>query len=200
MASRSLSVPLTKVERIELKQKLIRLIRLVSYREGDFKLVSGKKSNFYIDLKPTILHPEGAKWVGRLAFDEIYRQGIVVEGVGGLTLGADPIATALSLTAWSQGVYWPAYIVRKEPKMYGTSRYIEGVENLHAGIHLLVLEDVVTTGGSSLKAVEHLKNAGYQPTAVLACVDREEGGASVIHEKGLAFIALLTLQDIQSFV
>src|SRR5881628_10122 len=97
--------------------QLIRLIRERSYREGDFTLASGKKSKFYIDLKATTLHPEGAYLIGKLGFE--VSRALGVEAVGGLTLGADPIATAVSLAAREAGVMWPAYIVRKEPKGHG---------------------------------------------------------------------------------
>src|SRR6478609_8399805 len=125
---------------------LPKLIRQRSYREGDFTLASGKKSTFYVDLKATTLHPDGAYLVGKLAVAEAKRAGLEVQGVGGLTLGADPIATAVSLAAREAGLEWPAFIVRKEPKDHGTARYIEGVENLRPGAKLLVVEDVVTTG------------------------------------------------------
>jgi orotate phosphoribosyltransferase len=177
---------------------LIRLIRKLSYREGDFTLASGKKSTFYIDVKVTALHPDGAWLTGALAVELLQREGIPVEAVGGLTLGADPIATAVSLAARAQGLHWPAFIVRKEPKDHGTSRYIEGTENLRPGARVVVLEDVVTTGGSSIKAIERLRAAGYDPLAVLTIVDRQEGGAEAIQKLGLKFLALATLQEIQN--
>src|SRR4051812_28321077 len=134
-------------------RELIALIRKLSYREGDFTLASGKKSTFYIDMKVTTLHPEGAHLIGELAVETLKQAGINVGGVGGLTLGADPIATAVSLAAYRHGMIWPVYIVRKEAKDHGTSKYVEGTENLKPGASLIVLEDVVTTGGSSLKAI-----------------------------------------------
>src|SRR3954467_13099728 len=98
------------------RQQLISLIRKQSYKEGDFTLASGKKSTFYIDMKATTLHPDGAYLIGELAASVLKREQIPVEGVGGLTLGADPIATAVSLAARGRGESWPAFIVRKEPK------------------------------------------------------------------------------------
>ena len=117
----------------QLKNELYSLIRKLSYREGDFTLASGKKSNFYIDLKATTLHPEGAYLIGEVAVRVIRESGLKVDAVGGLTLGADPLATAISLAGRAHGVSWPAFIVRKEPKDHGTGRYIEGVENLRPG-------------------------------------------------------------------
>ncbi len=176
--------------------ELTRLIRKLSYREGSFTLASGKKSSFYIDLKATTLHPDGAFWIGEATLDLLQRENLKIDGVGGLTLGADPLATAISLAARTRGMIWPAFIVRKEPKSHGTSQYIEGTENLPAGAKVVVLEDVVTTGGSSLKAVERLREAGFHPVATLTVVDREEGGAEAIKKAGLQFMALTTLKKI----
>jgi orotate phosphoribosyltransferase len=182
----------------ELTAALTRLVRQLSYREGDFTLASGKKSRFYVDLKATTLHPEGAYLIGECAYELLMREKLPVEGVGGLTLGADPLATALSLAGRAHGVSWPAYIVRKEPKDHGTARYIEGTENLKPGASVVVLEDVVTTGGSSLKAIERLREAGYKPVAVLTVVDREQGGAQAFEAAGVRFLALTTLSKVQT--
>ena len=179
------------------KSQLIELIRKVSYREGDFTLASGQKSTFYVDLKPTTLHPDGAYLIGKLAVEYVKSQGLQIDAVGGLTLGADPIATAVSLAAREVGLSWPAFIVRKEPKDHGTARYIEGVENLKPGARVLVLEDVVTTGGSSLKAIERLREAGYNPVAVLTVVDREQGGKEKFTAMGLGFVALARLGEVR---
>jgi len=178
--------------------ELVRLVRKLSYREGDFTLVSGKKSRFYVDLKSTTLHPEGAYWIGEATVNLLAAKNIQVQGVGGLTLGADPLATAISLAARARGLTWPAFIVRKEPKAHGTSKYIEGTDNLPPGADVLVLEDVVTTGGSSIKAIERLREAGFKPVATLTVVDREEGGAEAIRNAGLQFFALTTLKEIQN--
>lgn len=181
-----------------LRQQLVQVVRRRSYREGDFTLASGKKSSFYVDLKATTLHPEGADLIGRLAVAEMRRAGIVVDAVGGLTLGADPIATAVSLAAFREGVIWPAYIVRKEAKGHGTGKYVEGTENLKSGARCLVLEDVVTTGGSSLTAIERLRAEGYQPVAVLTVVDREQGGAEAFAKVGVPLLSLCRLSEVQA--
>jgi len=180
--------------------RLLNLIREKSYREGDFTLASGKKSKFYIDMKATTLSAEGAFLIGRLSFSLIRKRfpGAVIAGVGGLTLGADPIATAVSLAAYSQGVDWPAYIVRKEAKGHGTDRYVEGRENLKPGGKVIVLEDVVTTGGSSIKAIERLRAEGYDPVAVLTFVDREEGGEMALKTTGLDFLRILSISELRS--
>ncbi len=181
-----------------LRESLISLIRKLSYREGDFTLSSGKKSSFYIDLKATTLHPLGAKLIGELSVIKILAEKKTVQGVGGLTLGADPLATAISLAAYARGLHWPAFIVRKEPKSHGTAKYIEGTENLNPGSQLFVLEDVVTTGASSVKAIERLKEAGFEVSGVLTVVDRQEGGAEAFSKLNVPYFSLLTIEAIRS--
>ncbi|MGK5083059.1 orotate phosphoribosyltransferase [Bdellovibrionota bacterium FG-1] len=185
-------------QELELRAKLTQWVRKLSYREGDFTLASGKKSRFYVDLKATTLHPEGAHLIGEAAFVLLKRLGIQVEGVGGLTLGADPLATALSLCARTHGETWPAFIVRKEPKDHGTGKYIEGMENLKPGAAVVVLEDVVTTGGSSVKAIERLRAEGLKPVAVVTVVDRASGGATAFEAVGVPYYWLTTLADVQA--
>jgi orotate phosphoribosyltransferase len=191
--------PLSELEKFHdaKRRELVRLVKKLSYREGDFTLASGKKSKFYVDLKATTLHPEGAKLIGQVAVAEIQKNCPTISGVGGLTLGADPLATAISIAGLSEGHHWPAFIVRKEAKGHGTGKYIEGTENLRPGARLLVLEDVVTTGGSSIQAVQRLREAGYEPLAILTVVDREQGGAEEIAKLGLKFLKLATLKEVQ---
>lgn len=180
-----------------MKDRLLSMIVDLSYREGDFTLSSGLKSPFYIDLKPTILHPEGASLFGSLAVEWMVENGLQFDGVGGLTLGADPLVMAVSLAAFQKGILLPATMIRKEAKKHGTSRYIEGVENFKPGSRFLVLEDVVTTGGSSVKAVEILRAEGFQPTHVLSLVDREAGGREKFRELGVGFSSLFTLAQVR---
>lgn len=185
---------------ISVNRELASFIRKHSYREGDFTLVSGKKSSFYIDLKSTTLHPEGARRVAQESFRRIQQEGFfeTLGGVGGLTMGADPLATALSLEALAHGKMWPAVLIRKEAKAHGTSRYIEGVENLARGASVLVLEDVTTTGQSAEKAIERLVADGFQVAAVLTVVDREQGAREFFAGRQCPFISLLKLSDIQA--
>jgi orotate phosphoribosyltransferase len=180
-----------------MKTTLLEMILKLSYREGDFTLSSGQKSSFYIDLKPTILHPEGATLIGELCVDWMIRENLRFDGVGGLTLGADPLVMAVSLAAFRKGLLIPATMIRKEPKKHGTSRFIEGVENFKPGARFLVMEDVVTTGGSAIKAVEILKNEGFQPTHVFSLVDRESGGREAFERAGVSLHALFTLSEIR---
>jgi orotate phosphoribosyltransferase len=179
-----------------MRDELLSMIAERSYREGEFTLSSGQKSPYYIDLKPVILHPEGSTLFGNLGVEWILRNHLQFEGVGGLTLGADPLVMAVSLAAFRKGLLIPATMIRKEPKKHGTSRYIEGVENFSQGSRFLVLEDVVTTGGSARKAVEILRSEGFQPTHVLSLVDRESGGREQFKSMGLEFHSLFTLRDV----
>jgi len=180
------------------RAKLLDLILEKSYREGDFTLSSGAKSPFYIDLKATLLHPEGAKALGELTTEWMKRSNLSFDGVGGLTLGADPIVMAVSLGALAQGMVLPATMIRKEPKKHGTSRFIEGVENFKKGDCFLVVEDVVTTGGSAKRAIEILKDEGYRPTHLLTVVDREAGGREAFQKLGIEFHALFSLSEIRA--
>jgi orotate phosphoribosyltransferase len=182
------------------KSRLLELIRERSYREGDFTLSSGKKSTFYIDLKATTLHPEGAALVGELAWEACEAEGMTphIQGVGGLTLGADPIATSLSLAAWSHGSFWPAFIVRKGAKEHGTGKPIEGTENLAPGARVLVVEDVATTGKSAIEAVDRLREGGYQPIAVLCILDREQGASEACEARGLKLVRLASWSELRA--
>jgi orotate phosphoribosyltransferase len=179
-----------------MREELLGLIREKSYEEREVTLASGKKSNFYVDGKQTSLHPRGAELIGRLFFHRLERFG-EVEAVGGMTLGADPLATATSLVSGLEGRGIPAFIVRKEPKGHGTQSWIEGTKNLSPGARVVVLEDVVTTGGSSLKAVERVEAEGYRVAGVLAVVDREEGGRSALEGRGYRFETLFTKAEIR---
>lgn len=149
-------------------------------------------------MKETALHPEGAFLIGTLSVDLMANQGIKPYAVGGLTLGADPLATAVSLAAFAVGWTVPAFIVRKQPKDHGTLAWIEGAKTFPKGAQLVVLEDVVTTGGSSLKAVEKLEEAGFKVAAIVTVVDRLEGGRETIEAKGIKYFSLCTLPEIRS--
>lgn len=185
---------LRKADGPALRQLLLDLFCQGAYQEGDFVLSSGQPSTYYINGKQVTLHPQGAWMVGRLLLD---RLPMAVKGVAGLTLGADPMVTAVSVVgAYRDRILYPL-IVRKEAKGHGTQAYIEGL-TLPAGSPVVVLEDVVTTGQSALTAVERLRAAGYQVDQVVALVDRLQGGAELYQEKGLKFDALFTIKDLQA--
>lgn len=148
-------------------------------------------------MKETALHPEGAHLIGLLSVDVILREGLRPFAVGGMTLGADPLATAVSLAGFALGLSMPAFIVRKQPKDHGTLAWVEGAKTYPTGADLLVLEDVVTTGGSSIKAAEKLQEAGFKPTSLITVVDRLEGAREAIEARGIRFFSLCDLREIR---
>lgn len=156
-------------------------------------LSSGQPSSYYINGKQVTLHPQGGLAVGRLLLSLISPD---TQAVAGLTLGADPLVTATSVVAAYEGRSLTALIVRKEAKGHGTQAYIEG-PRLPEGSPVTVLEDVVTTGQSAMKAVEWLQRAGYHVNGVLALVDRQQGGAEKYQQASLPFQAVFSIQDIQ---
>ncbi|WP_341730351.1 orotate phosphoribosyltransferase [Microcoleus sp. EPA2] len=178
------------------RDRLLDLLCSFAYREGDFVLSSGQKSSYYINCKPVTLHPEGALATGRLLLSMLSAD---VEAVAGLTLGADPIVTAVSVVSALGDRPIPALIVRKEAKGHGTMAYIEG-PTLSEGAKVVVLEDVVTTGKSAMQAVERLRGAGYKVDRILSLIDREQGGAEFYRSVGLDFETVFTIKDIQEWM
>jgi orotate phosphoribosyltransferase len=176
-----------------LRQKLLDLFCQLAYQEGDFVLSSGQRSSYYINGKQVTLHPQGAVAVGRLLLSMLPEN---TEAVAGLTLGADPIVSAVSVVSVYENRPLPALIIRKEAKGHGTMAYIEG-PTLPEGANVVVLEDVVTTGQSALKAVERLQAAGYTVDTVISLIDRLQGGAELYQSAGLKFAALFTITDLQ---
>jgi orotate phosphoribosyltransferase len=176
-----------------LRHKLLDLFCQLAYQEGDFVLASGLRSSYYVNKTQVTLHPQGALAVGRLLLPLLPTD---TQAVAGLTLGADPIVTAVSVVSVYENRPLPALIIRKEAKGYGTKAYIEG-PTLAEGAKVVVLEDVVTTGQSALKAVDRLKDAGYTVEQVIALVDRQQGGAELYQSAGLKFEALFAIEEIQ---
>ena len=179
-----------------LRQFVLDLFSRLAYREGDFTLSSGERSSYYINAKEVTLHPQGAIALGRLLLSMIPED---TQAIAGLTLGADPIVTAVSVVSAIEGQNLPGLIVRKQPKGHGTKAYIEG-PSLSSGAKVVVVEDVVTTGKSAYLAVERLRTAGYTVEGIIALVDREQGGAEFYQSVGLKFEALLTTKDIQDYL
>jgi orotate phosphoribosyltransferase len=177
-----------------LQEKLLDLICTVAYKSGDFVLSSGQRSAYYINGKQVTLHPEGGLMVGRVLLEKLPNDTL---GVGGLTLGADPMVTAVSVVGAYQGRLITPLIVRKEAKGHGTQAYIEG-PTLPDGSPVVVLEDVVTTGQSAMKAITRLREGGYAVDRVLALVDRQQGGAELYEKAGLHFQAIYTIADVQA--
>ena len=157
------------------RDRLRELLREHSLMFGDFTLASGRKSTYYFDSKRTTLLPEGAWLTAREILRTIREKKIQAEAIGGLTLGADPIVCPVAALSHVEGPPMRAFIVRKEAKDHGTGRRIEG--KLEPGSRVVIVDDVVTTAGSTLKAIEAAQEGGYPVAAVICLVDREEGGA-----------------------
>ncbi len=179
------------------RQRLKEILLEKSYREGTFTLTSGKKSDFYIDCKQTTLSAEGAYLCGKLLFGLI-RKEPDLRAVGGMTLGADPLVTAVSVVSFLEGAPIPAFIIRKEPKGHGTGSWIEGKSNIPAGSFVALVEDVVTTGGTLIKAIERTQLEGYKVGGVFALVDREEGGSELLSQHGFRLVSLFTRTQLLS--
>jgi orotate phosphoribosyltransferase len=177
------------------RARLLELLRTLSFERRKVVLASGRESDFYIDCKRTALTAEGHVLVGRLLFDRVRMVKPLVRGVGGLTLGADPIASAIALTSFLQGEPVDSFIVRKEPKGHGTGQWIEGRKTIPDGSRVVVIEDVVTTGGSALKAIERCRAENLVPVACVALVDRLEGGREAIEAQGVPLEPLFTRKD-----
>lgn len=177
------------------RAELAAILKERSLRLGDFTLSSGKKSSYYLDCRTTTLHHRGAVLIGRLMLDVIRQNEIHGDAIGGLTLGADPIATAVSvMSEIDDQPRLPAFIVRKEAKAHGTSRQIEGWRG-EPGSRVIVVDDVCTTAGSILAACEVCEREGYRVAATLCVVDREEGGTELLRAH-YPFFALFTAREL----
>jgi len=177
------------------REKLKQIIREFSYEKRKVILASGRESDFYFDGKQTTLHAVGGFLTGKL-FYEAVKDIEGLQGVGGITLGADPIATAASIAAYLDGKAIHAFIIRKEPKGHGTGQWLEGRKNLQPGAKVVIVEDVVTTGGSSMKAVRRAEHEGLQVMGIVALVDREEGGRENIESEGYWLRTIFTKSQI----
>jgi orotate phosphoribosyltransferase len=178
----------------ELKRKLAKLLLELSYREGDFTLTSGKKSEYYFDCKQTALHPEGGYLIGRLFFEML--KEYEAEGIGGMTLGADPLVSGVTVVSHLEGRPLPGFIIRKKSKGHGTDQYLEGLANFSEGDKVVLLEDVCTTGGTLITAAERVRDAGLEIVGVLAVLDREEGGREKLKEAGLQLDSIFTRKEL----
>ncbi|MDR2320625.1 orotate phosphoribosyltransferase [Microbacterium sp. NPDC089698] len=185
----TLSTPELEADR----QALIALIKDEAVFHGDFTLASGKQATYYVDMRRLTLDHRAAPAIGRIVLDLM--QGLDgIAAVGGLTLGADPIANAVLHESVRAGSPVDAFVVRKEPKDHGRGRQIEGADV--AGKRVVVVEDTSTTGGSPLKAVEVLRAAGAEPVAVISIVDRKTGAQAAIEAAGLQWLAAIDLDDL----
>jgi orotate phosphoribosyltransferase len=178
------------------KRRLIDIVRERSFSTGgETRLVSGRSTSFYFDMKPSMLHPEGAQLMATLILAAL--QGAKVDLIGGLEMGAVPLATAVAVASQAQGRPLPAFFVRKQAKEHGARKLVEGLapgETLQ-GKQVVILEDVTTTGGSSLKAIEAVRAEGAIIERVIVVVDRLEGAAETFKSAGIPFTAILTTAD-----
>jgi orotate phosphoribosyltransferase len=174
--------------------RLLTLLAERSARRGHFTLASGRQSTLYIDARLTTMSPEGLALIGPLALGTLHASGWQIDSVGGLTLGADPVSYAIAYASAVAGTPLRAFTVRKEAKTHGTGQLIEGP--FRKGDHVAVVEDVITTGGSALRAVEAIRTAGGVVAGVLALVDREEGGREALERAGLPVLTLARASDI----
>jgi orotate phosphoribosyltransferase len=195
------------------REKLLHLLAEQSFRLGEFKLSSGGTSDYYIDCRMTTLHAEGARLVGQVVMDVIYERGWKPQAIGGLTMGADPIVTAVALlSAQKVQTRAPArtketdlepflihgFLVRKQEKAHGTGRRIEGFQK--KGARVVIVDDVCTTGSSTVQAIEAAREFGFEVVGTLCLVERQEAGGRANVEKASApapFISIFTAQDVR---
>jgi len=173
-------------------ESLLQLLAAQAYRHGEFTLASGRSSHHYVNCKPVSLSGVGLALLGRLMLEQVEPGAVAVAG---LTLGADPLVSAVAMRAALDGRQLDALIVRKQAKGHGTGAWLEGPLPA-AGSRITVLEDVVTTGGSSLQAVEQLRQAGYLVERVVTIVDRQEGGLEALQAAQLELRSLYLLEEV----
>lgn len=174
------------------RARLAEIIRDRSFGYGEITLASGRKSSFYFNMKPTMLHPEGASLLAELAFADLSKDGY--DYIGGLEMGAVPIAGAIAQLSWQKGQPIPAFFVRKKPKEHGARLAVEGLTKTESlkGKRVVIVEDVTTTGGSAIKALDAVRDAGGEVALVYTLVDREEGATEAFAEAGVPFRSLFT--------
>ncbi len=178
-----------------MKDRLIQLIIEKAFKYSEepvFKLVSGRMSNYYFNCKTITLHPEGMHLIGNIIFDMIRDSGPA--GIGGLTLGADPIADAVAYTSYLKGAPIEAFVVRKTAKAHGTMQWIEG--NITAGDRIIIVDDVITTGKSTIEAITRAREAGLEIVKIVAMIDRQEGGRENIEALGLPVESVVTREEV----
>ena len=174
-----------------MKELLLELLKKDAYRKGEFTLSSGKTSEHYVNCKPVILSGKGLFYTSCLLLDEVEDDSVAVAG---LTLGADPLVSGVAMVSAIDECELNALIIRKEPKGHGTASQVEGPLP-PKGSKITVLEDVVTTGGSSIKAVKVLRDLGYIVNRIVSIVDRKEGGEEAMNQEGLELRSLFTVVD-----
>lgn len=177
------------------RRRLLAMLTERSYAKKKVVLSSGRESDFYIDCKKTVLSAEGHWLTGKLMYAGARAQFPDAVGVGGLTMGADPIASAIATVSFLGPVPLQAFLVRKEPKGHGTGQWIEGLTSLPTGAKVVIVEDVVTTGASTIKAIERARAEGLEPVGAFTVVDRQEGGREAIEATGVKVVSLFARSD-----
>jgi len=175
--------------------QLCNLLADRSFQLGDFQLTSGARSDYYIDCRTTTMHAHGQVLIGKVGLESIRGAGLAPDAIGGLTMGADPLAYAIAGESWRSQNPIHAFSVRKRAKRHGAGQLIEGC--FEPGARVVVVEDVITTGGSALKACEAVNHARGEVLGVLGLVDREEGGVAALEKAGLLTIVLYTASDLR---
>ncbi len=175
---------------------LLAILRDRAVRWGSFVLASGRTSDLYVDVKSIFLDPDGLDLIAAAMIETAREAGLDFGAVGGMSLGADPLVSAFVLRSFDRGRPVPGFLARKEAKGHGTSRLLEGAAGLPPDTPVLILEDVVTSGGSSLRTAEIARGGGLRPVGVLTLIDREEGGREAIESAGLSFVPVLGRRDL----
>jgi len=178
-----------------MKKRLIELIIKKAFKYSEepvFKLVSGRMSNYYFNCKAVTLYPEGMYLIGNLIFDLI--KDLNIKGIGGLTLGADPIAYTVAYTSYLERKPIEAFVVRKTPKSHGTMLWIEG--NVKRGDRVVIVDDVITTGKSTIEAINRTKEEGLEIVKVIILIDRQEGGREAVETLGYKLDSIITRDEV----
>ena len=183
------------MDRLDDRSRLKEILRAHSVMRGEFTLASGQKSDIYVDCRLTTLRAEAMPLIGRLLLAAIREKGWRPRAVGGLTMGADPVVCALARESLESGCGMNGFLIRKEAKKHGRERYLEGLAQT-AGVDCVILDDVCTTGGSTVTAIERAGAAGMNVLGAACVVDREQGGRQAVEALGCGFAALFTMAEL----
>ena len=174
--------------------ELIALVHSKSLKRGTFRLASGREASFYLDAKQVVLDAHGSMLIGQAILQRLQSLGQMPDAVGGLSIGADPVTSAVVTMAGVQGIAMKGFLVRKEPKEHGTKRFIEGP--VEPGHRVVIVEDVITTGGSSLVAIDRAQEFGLIVERVITVIDRLAGGQEIRAARGIPLESLVTIRDL----
>lgn len=174
--------------------ELIALVHSKSLKRGTFRLASGRQASFYLDAKQVVLDAHGSMLIGQAILQRLQSLGQMPDAVGGLSIGADPVTSAVVTMAGVQGIAMKGFLVRKEPKEHGTKRFIEGP--VEPGHRVVIVEDVITTGGSSLVAIDRALEFGLIVERVITVIDRLAGGREILAARGIPLESLVTIRDL----